>query len=69
MKKTPAELQAEIKALKANIARYKKESKALRENLDQLVTDAKLAKMHIDNREGGAAWEVLDDSLTSIGRN
>lgn len=69
MKKTPAELQAEIKDLKANIARYKKEIKALRENFDQLVTDAKLAKKYLDTHEGGAAWEVLDDSLTSIGRN
>lgn len=62
-------IQDEINRLKANIRKIKKSEKALREARSVLVTAAKEAKEHLDNCEGGSAWNVLDDALESVGES
>ena len=62
-------IQDEIKRLKANIRKIKKSEKALRAERQALVEAAKQAKEHLDNCEGGGAWNVLDEALESVGES
>ena len=45
----------------------KSELAETKEKLATLVAAAKKAQQHLDDCEGGAAWDVLDEALEEIG--
>lgn len=52
---------------KTNLIGGKSELVETKDKLATLVAAAKKAQKHLDDCEGGSAWDVLDEALEEIG--